>query len=290
MTATRPCWDFAVPWRASASTTNMFSRKVPTNSICWSGSSKLLIDALQGNAVIPPLRARRGGQLSSAVVAADPHRLLDRAWPEPLVEASDAADSRGRRRTAGARSNPAADRDRGRDRQRGAPAVRRKPLSPLGCGAVAARPGDGRRVSRGAAFRSVAFRPLGDRSSVDILIAGCGTGEHSIGTARRYHGAKVLAIDLSLSSLELRATQDPRARSAEYRIRAGRYPGARIDRPIVRCHRRERRAASSVRSSGRVASVARAAASGRADARRIVQRARPSRYCRGPPVYRRAWI
>ena len=45
------------------------------------------------------------------------------------------------------------------------------------------------------------FRPLGDRAGVDILIAGCGSGEHSIGTARRYQGAKVLAIDLSLSSL-----------------------------------------------------------------------------------------
>jgi SAM-dependent methyltransferase len=45
------------------------------------------------------------------------------------------------------------------------------------------------------------FRPLGHRTGVDILIAGCGSGEHSIGTARRFHGAKVLAIDLSLSSL-----------------------------------------------------------------------------------------
>ncbi|MDB2605268.1 tetratricopeptide repeat protein [Planktomarina temperata] len=34
-----------------------------------------------------------------------------------------------------------------------------------------------------------------------ILIAGCGTGQHSIGTAARFKGSKVLAIDLSLSSL-----------------------------------------------------------------------------------------
>lgn len=45
------------------------------------------------------------------------------------------------------------------------------------------------------------FVPLGERTSVDILIAGCGTGEHPIGMARRYRGARVLAIDLSLSSL-----------------------------------------------------------------------------------------
>jgi ubiquinone/menaquinone biosynthesis C-methylase UbiE len=35
----------------------------------------------------------------------------------------------------------------------------------------------------------------------DILIAGCGTGQHSIGTASRFKGSEVLAIDLSLSSL-----------------------------------------------------------------------------------------
>jgi SAM-dependent methyltransferase len=35
----------------------------------------------------------------------------------------------------------------------------------------------------------------------NILIAGCGTGQHSIGTAARFKGSKILAIDLSLSSL-----------------------------------------------------------------------------------------
>ena len=35
----------------------------------------------------------------------------------------------------------------------------------------------------------------------EILIAGCGTGQHSIGTAARFKSSKVLAVDLSLSSL-----------------------------------------------------------------------------------------
>ena len=35
----------------------------------------------------------------------------------------------------------------------------------------------------------------------NTLIAGCGTGQHSIGTAARFKGSKILAIDLSLSSL-----------------------------------------------------------------------------------------
>jgi Flp pilus assembly protein TadD/SAM-dependent methyltransferase len=50
-------------------------------------------------------------------------------------------------------------------------------------------------------FRLVPFRALGRTGHVDILVAGCGTGEHPIETARRYANAQVLAIDLSLTSL-----------------------------------------------------------------------------------------
>ena len=35
----------------------------------------------------------------------------------------------------------------------------------------------------------------------DILVAGCGTGQHSIGTASRFSGCQVTAVDLSLTSL-----------------------------------------------------------------------------------------
>ena len=38
-------------------------------------------------------------------------------------------------------------------------------------------------------------------SSPDIMVAGCGTGQHSIDTASEFKNSKVLAIDLSLSSL-----------------------------------------------------------------------------------------
>ncbi len=37
--------------------------------------------------------------------------------------------------------------------------------------------------------------------SPKILIAGCGTGQHSIGTSSRFRDSEVLAVDLSLSSL-----------------------------------------------------------------------------------------
>ncbi len=50
-------------------------------------------------------------------------------------------------------------------------------------------------------FPSVPFRALNKRGPIDILIAGCGTGQHSIGTAQRFPNARVLAVDLSLTSL-----------------------------------------------------------------------------------------
>jgi tetratricopeptide (TPR) repeat protein/SAM-dependent methyltransferase len=49
-------------------------------------------------------------------------------------------------------------------------------------------------------FPHAGFKPLG-KTSVDVLIAGCGTGQHAIETAQRYTGADVLAVDLSAVSL-----------------------------------------------------------------------------------------
>jgi len=50
-------------------------------------------------------------------------------------------------------------------------------------------------------FPRAAVRPLGKGSTIDLLIAGCGTGQHSIETAQLFAGARVLAIDLSRASL-----------------------------------------------------------------------------------------
>ncbi len=49
--------------------------------------------------------------------------------------------------------------------------------------------------------RSPSFRELGKASDVDILIAGCGTGQHPVETAQKFSGSRVLAVDLSLASL-----------------------------------------------------------------------------------------
>jgi tetratricopeptide (TPR) repeat protein/SAM-dependent methyltransferase len=47
---------------------------------------------------------------------------------------------------------------------------------------------------------SAVFHNL-EKGELDILIAGCGTGQHAIETAQRFSGCRVLAIDLSLTSL-----------------------------------------------------------------------------------------
>ena len=52
-----------------------------------------------------------------------------------------------------------------------------------------------------AAFPSAPFRPREKDGPLDILVAGCGTGRHPIQVARTYENARVLAVDLSLSSL-----------------------------------------------------------------------------------------
>jgi tetratricopeptide (TPR) repeat protein/SAM-dependent methyltransferase len=62
------------------------------------------------------------------------------------------------------------------------------------------------------------FRPFSIGGNPDILIAGCGTGQHPVGVAQRIKGARVLAIDLSLASLcyAERKTQELGLSTIEY--------------------------------------------------------------------------
>jgi 2-polyprenyl-3-methyl-5-hydroxy-6-metoxy-1,4-benzoquinol methylase len=45
------------------------------------------------------------------------------------------------------------------------------------------------------------FNRLGDDLNPEILIAGCGTGQHAICTSQIFKGGKILAVDLSMASL-----------------------------------------------------------------------------------------
>jgi 2-polyprenyl-3-methyl-5-hydroxy-6-metoxy-1,4-benzoquinol methylase len=67
-------------------------------------------------------------------------------------------------------------------------------------------------------FPLATFDRHGKPDAVDILIAGCGTGQQSIETARRFDGARVLAIDLSKSSLgyAMRKTRELGLSSIDY--------------------------------------------------------------------------
>lgn len=50
-------------------------------------------------------------------------------------------------------------------------------------------------------FSHIKILSIENDRPLDILIAGCGTGQHSIEVAQRYKDSRVLAIDLSVSSL-----------------------------------------------------------------------------------------
>jgi tetratricopeptide (TPR) repeat protein/2-polyprenyl-3-methyl-5-hydroxy-6-metoxy-1,4-benzoquinol methylase len=45
------------------------------------------------------------------------------------------------------------------------------------------------------------YSPLADDRNLEVLVAGCGTGQHSIACSQLIKGAKILAVDLSIASL-----------------------------------------------------------------------------------------
>ncbi len=53
----------------------------------------------------------------------------------------------------------------------------------------------------GQLFPHASFRATGTRERLEALVAGCGTGRHALELAQGYQGARVLAVDISLSSL-----------------------------------------------------------------------------------------
>ena len=67
-------------------------------------------------------------------------------------------------------------------------------------------------------FPLATIQPSITSDSVDILVAGCGTGQHPIETAQRFRGARVLAVDLSRASLAYatRKTREMGLTSIEY--------------------------------------------------------------------------
>jgi len=59
-------------------------------------------------------------------------------------------------------------------------------------------------------FPTGAFTPLNKNENLDVLVAGCGTGQIAVASAQKYLGARVLALDLSLTSLCYAKRSTPR--------------------------------------------------------------------------------
>ena len=243
---------------------------------------------VEGQGAIPPLRIV--AVASYRPLSSLPHagRLLERAWPEAvdklLTQQIREVDEERRMRANIPRLTPI-------EGETTAAVRRQYEENPYPRWVVASSQPEPMTVDdyfKGN-FPFSPFRPLGYRGGVDILIAGCGSGEHSIGTARRYKAPRCWR---SISAYRVSLTRNARHASSawQYRICTGRRLGARNDRPFVRSDRSERRAASSVGSRCRLARAAQAAAARRIDAGRFVQRARARRYRRRPPVHRRAWF
>ena len=139
----------------------------------------------------------------------DAAKLLDRRWPkpldtlltrqvrEPLAEAADIA------------AIPRSRRSRARPR-RWCSSSTRKVL--IRAGRSPCR--HGRPRSKPICANALASGASGD----DILIAGCGTGEQSINNAQTFPQSKVLAIDISRTSLAYarRRTRELGVRNIEY--------------------------------------------------------------------------
>ena len=161
---------------------------------------KLLADAIEARGAIPPLQLAAVASYRPLSTLPDVAKLLERAWPEAvgqlLTQQVREVDEERRIRATIPRLTPIEGETTAAVRQQ-------YEENPYPRWVVAPSPPMAATVDeylRGR-FPLAPFRPFGDRGGTDVLIAGCGTGEHSIGTARRYKGAKVLAIDLSLSSL-----------------------------------------------------------------------------------------
>jgi SAM-dependent methyltransferase/tetratricopeptide (TPR) repeat protein len=197
------------------------------NEYVWAESSdeldlserlyKLVLDALEQNTAIPPLRLAAVTSYRPLSSLPDPRRLLQPGWPDAVNqlltqqvrEVDEEREARDRIPRLTAIEGEIASAVRQQYEENPYP---RWVVAPTRPAPVTV---DGYLRSR---FSPGAFRPLGDRPSVDFLVAGCGTGEHSIGTARRYQGAQVLAIDLSLSSLSYaqRKTRELGLQNIEY--------------------------------------------------------------------------
>jgi tetratricopeptide (TPR) repeat protein/SAM-dependent methyltransferase len=151
-------------------------------------------------AIAPLLLARLGCYVPLAVL---PHaeRLLDRAWPAPVsvMIRQVVAEPHEEARIAAALPAVTPINDATSIRVRQQYEEHPYPHWTKAAPVEVARTFD---AWLRAQFPGASFAPLNDRNgAIDVLIAGSGSGQHVVETARRMPNARILALDLSRASL-----------------------------------------------------------------------------------------
>ena len=105
-------------------------------------------------------------------------------------------------------------------------------------------------------FPTIPFAHLPPSGALDVLVAGSGTGWQAIGITQKFEGARVLAVDLSLSSLSYAVRKTPAALSPRIDYAQADILKLGAHRPQVRLDRSKRRIASHGRFVCRMARIA----------------------------------
>jgi SAM-dependent methyltransferase len=160
---------------------------------------EMVTAALRAGAAVPAIRLAVLAAYGPLHAIPDTDRVLERGWSEPIRELVQQQVR-----------NPRAERDERSaiprlteiDDAVSVQVRQQYEESPYPCW-VKPAPSEPVGIDEhvGAQFPLSTFRPFGKEQDIDLLIAGCGTGQHAIETARRLPQARVLAIDLSLTSL-----------------------------------------------------------------------------------------
>jgi tetratricopeptide (TPR) repeat protein/SAM-dependent methyltransferase len=159
-----------------------------------------LAAALRSGAEVPPVRLALVASYFPLLSVAPPQLLLERPWPDAVAalitqQVHEPVEERQLAQTM-TRMTEVADPTSILVRQQYEESpyprwVRIEPAAPAASAETWLR----------QTYPTAAVDNFAGRDTIDVLVAGCGTGQNSIEAARRFAGAQVLAIDLSLSSL-----------------------------------------------------------------------------------------
>jgi 2-polyprenyl-3-methyl-5-hydroxy-6-metoxy-1,4-benzoquinol methylase len=160
----------------------------------------ILAEALKSGAGITPLSLAALAMYRPLHALAEAHILLERAWPPALDDVltqqlREPALEQQLRPTI-AQITPIEDDVSRRVRQQ----YEENPYPRWVNAAGGIKPVALDAFLRGK-FPTAGFTPLGKTETLEILVPGCGTGQQATTLVQEYQGARVLAVDLSLSSL-----------------------------------------------------------------------------------------